>query len=57
MMYAKEMKKAVTVVVKNEKAYNEILLFLATKFPTAEQRYDAETKKRMKEEYGFKGML
>lgn len=57
VIYAKEMKKAVTVVVKNEKAYNEILLFLATKFPNAEQRYDAETKKRMKEEYGFKGML
>jgi hypothetical protein len=57
MVYAREMKKAVTVSVKNEKAYNEILLFLETKFPTAETGYDAETKKRMKEKYGFKGLM
>ena len=56
-IYAQEMKKGVIVTLKNEKAYNEVLLFLATKFPSAEAGYDAEIKRRMKEKYGFKGLL
>ena len=57
VVYSAEMKKAVSVAAKNEKAYNEIILFLETKFPNAETGYDAETKQRMKEKYGFKGIL
>lgn len=56
-IYSSEMKKAVTVSIKNEKSYKEILHFLGTKFPTAETGYDAETKRRMKAKYGFKGLL
>lgn len=57
IIYAKEMKKAVSISAENEKAYEEMMLFLATKFPDSETGHDAETKKRMKEKYGFKGLL
>lgn len=56
-LYGKELKKGVIVTAKNEKAYNEILLFLANKFPNAEVGYSPEIKKRVKEKYGLKGLL
>lgn len=57
VIYSREMKKAVNMVIKGEQSYNEVMLFLASKFPSAETGYDAETKKRMKEKYGFKGLM
>ena len=56
-LYGEELKKGVIIVAKNEKAYNEILLFLANKFPNAEVGYSPEIKKHMKEKYGLKGVL
>lgn len=56
-LYGNELKKGVIIAARNEKAYKEILLFLANKFPNAEAGYSPEIKKRMKEKYGLRGLM
>lgn len=57
MIYTKDFKKTTTIGMKNEKTYEEIMLFLETKFPDAEIGNSPEIKKKMKEKYGHKGLV
>lgn len=57
MIYTKDFKKTTTLGAKNEKTYDEIMLFLENKFPDAEMGHSPEIKKLMKEKYGHKGLM
>lgn len=54
-VYTKGRNKSLNLVLKNEKAYNEILSFLGTCFPDSQAGYSEEIRKEMKAKHGLKG--